>query len=57
MCVNKMFSISIPIGVCVGHVDFMLFVSFFPAMLLNVNADSGGIWTLKPILHYAGDVA
>ena len=31
-------------GACVGHVDFMLFVSFTPALLANADMVSGGIW-------------
>ena len=32
------------VGAHVGHINFMLFVSFTPALLANVDVVSGGIW-------------
>ena len=35
---------NICISVCIGHVDFMLFVSFSPLLLPNVKVFFGGMW-------------
>ena len=34
---------NIPVGAHIGHVNFMLFVSFSPALLPNANVVPGGI--------------
>ena len=32
------------VGVCIGDVDFTLFIYFLPGLLPKGNAESGGIW-------------
>ena len=35
---------SLALGLCVGHVHFMLFVLFSSRLVVNAKAVSGGIW-------------